>query len=550
MIHSVLIRALPSAVVALVLVGCSPGGDAFQGGTGAQHEDLVVLFEEWREFQRPEFVDGVPDYTPSAMAAQYRELSAYQGRLAAIDTTGWSISEQVDYHVVRAEMNGLEFDHRVMRPWARNPAFYSVIHASQSDVPAHEGPIVAGWIDLWTYDYPLTSEAAARLGVRLRTIEPLLEQAKGNLVEDARDLWLGGIRSMSGQIRDLDALSETVATDSELQGDIEVAVAAIEEFRAWLEQEVPSRTDPSGVGVENYDWYLKNVHLIPYTWEEEVDVMRRELARSLSALRLEEHRNRDLPRQQRVSSAAEYDRRFNAAVTEYIRFLRDNEVVTVYDYMEPALRERIGRFTPADGLRGFFSEVSYRDPLVMRTHGHHWFDLAMMAEDPHSSPIRRVPLLYNIWDSRAEGIATGMEEWMMNAGLFADEPRSRELIYILVAQRAARALAGLFMHSNELTMDQAVEFASKWTPRGWLPADGSTVLGEQHLYLQQPYYGASYLMGKYEMEQFMAERASQLGDEFTLKRFMDEVNASGLIPVSLIRWEVTGQGDQIIAMTR
>ena len=35
-----------------------------------------------------------------------------------------------------------------------------------------------------------------------------------------------------------------------------------------------------------------------------------------------------------------------------------------------------------------------------------------------------------------EGIATGMEEWMMHAGLFDDRPRSRELMLILVAQRA------------------------------------------------------------------------------------------------------------------
>jgi uncharacterized protein (DUF885 family) len=221
--------------------------------------------------------------------------------------------------------------------------------------------------------------------------------------------------------------------------------------------------------------------------------------------------------------------------------------MTVRDYMAPALRERIGRFQPAEPseLRGFFSEVSYRDPLTMRTHGHHWFDLAMMAAEPHPSPIRSVPLLYNIWDSRAEGVATGMEEWMMNAGLFDDRPRSRELIYILIAQRAARALSGLFLHSNEFTMEDAVKYASAWTPRGWMPEDSNTVWGEQYLYLQQPYYGDSYLMGKYEIEQLMAERATQLGDAFTMKRFMDEMEASGLIPVSLIRWEMTGHSDQV-----
>ena len=98
-------------------------------------------------------------------------------------------------------------------------------------------------------------------------------------------------------------------------------------------------------------------------------------------------------------------------------------------------------------------------------------------------------------------------------------------------------------------MEDAVKFASEWTPRGWLPEDGSTVIGEQRLYLQQPGYGTSYLIGKIELEQLLAERARQLGDAFTLKGFMDEINAAGMIPVSLIRWELTGQADEIVEMT-
>lgn len=277
--------------------------------------------------------------------------------------------------------------------------------------------------------------------------------------------------------------------------------------------------------------------------------MRRELARAHAALRLEENRNRDLPPLTRIDNAADYDRRFNAAVTEYMAFLEEEEIVSIRDYMEPALRARIGRFSPADGLRGFFSEVSYRDERVMRTHDYHWIDLARMAQEPHASPIRRTPLLYNIFDGRAEGLATGMEEMMMHAGLFDDRPRARELIWVLLAQRAARALGGLYMHSNDFTMEEARAFAAEWTPRGWSPKDGETNLFEQHLYLQQPGYGTSYLAGKIQIENLLAERARQLGDDFTLKRFMDELNAVGVIPVSLIRWELTGLDDDIRRMT-
>ena len=543
------------AAVLTLAAGCGPGGAPSEEAAGTtatstSYDDLVALFEEWREFEKPEFIDGVPDYTAEAMATQHRELAGYQQRLVAIDPSGWPVSQQVDHHLVRAEMNGLDFDHRVRKPWVQNPAFYTQIFSAQSDVPAHEGPVIHGWIDLWTYEYPLSEADAAELAARIVTVAPLLEQARTNLVGNARDLWVMGIRSMERQSADLEDLASQVAGQSdELEEGIVAAREATDQFREWLESEADSKTGSSGVGTDNYTWYLQNVHLVPYTWEQQETLMLRELARSHASLRLEEHRNRNLPEQIRIASAEEYDRRFNDAVTEYMKFLEEEEVMTVRDYEEAALRARIGRFSSADGLRGFFSEVSYRDPLTMRTHGHHWFDLARMDLEPHPSPIRRVPSLSNIYDARSEGIATAMEEMMMHAGLFDDRPRSRELIWILLVQRAARALGGLRMHSNEYTIDEAAQFAAKWTPRGWMPEDSDTVYGEQHLYLQQPGYGTSYLIGKIQIDMLMAERALQLGDDFTLKRFMDEFHVAGVIPVSLVRWELAGYDDQITRMT-
>jgi uncharacterized protein (DUF885 family) len=207
--------------------------------------------------------------------------------------------------------------------------------------------------------------------------------------------------------------------------------------------------------------------------------------------------------------------------------------------MDAALRSRLGRYSPPP--REFFAEVDHHDPMVMRTHGYHWFDKARMANHPHPSPIRRAPLLYNIFISRTEGHATGWEEMMLAAGMFDPRPRSRELVYVLLAQRAARALGDLRMHANEVTLEEAAAFASAHTPRGWLSLEGRLVRSEQHLYLRQPTYGTSYLIGKIEIEKLLAERRRQLGKAFTMKGFMDQFEAAGLIPTTLIRWELTGE---------
>ena len=129
---------------------------------------------------------------------------------------------------------------------------------------------------------------------------------------------------------------------------------------------------------------------------------------------------------------------------------------------------------------------------------------------------------------------------LMHAGLYEGRPRGRELVWVMLAQRAARAYAALQMHGNETDFDGATKLASKWTPWGLLPADGGTIQGEEHFYLRQPAYGTSYVIGKIEIERLLAEYARQHEADFSLKSFMDEFNSKGVIPVSLIYWEMTG----------
>lgn len=539
---------LPWLLPPMILVAMAPWEACAQPATPDGYDDLVALFQEWREFEHPSTINLVPDYSVQAMAGQHRVLEDWQARLRALDPADWPVAQQIDWHLLRAEMNGLDFDHRVRRPWARDPAFYVMIYPAESDVPAHEGPVLHGWIDLWTYEYPLADDDADELARRIGAIPRILEDAKANLTGNARDLWHAGIRSFAGQAADLATLAEYVAgTSTSLDEDIQRALDATDAFRAWIEDETPSKTGTSGVGKDDYTWYMRNVHLVPFSWQEQVTLMRRELARAHSSLRLEENRNRHLPELERIATAEEYDREINASVTEYMRFLEDEEIHAIEEWMDPALRAVNGQFTPAapGEIRNFFQEVNYRDPLVMRTHMHHWIELARMRENPHPSPIRRVPSLYNIFDARSEGLATGVEEMMMHAGLFDDRPRSRELVWIMLAQRAARALSGLMLHGNEFTMEEAVEHAGEWTPRGWLP-EGDLVRFEQQLYLRQPGYGTSYLSGKIQIEELMGEYALQEGDAFTVKRFFDAFFDAGVIPTVLTRWEMTGEKDPIL----
>jgi Bacterial protein of unknown function (DUF885) len=526
------------------------GPSAAQQGTGqGGYQDLVALFKDWRAFEASPLREGAPDYTAATLAKKHDELRKYQARLGAINPTGWPIEQQVDYHVLRAEMNGLDFYIRVLQPWARDPAYYTTVWTAQSDTPAHEGPTHHGLAELWTYSYPLSPAAEKKLAGELRVVPPLLAQARLNLTGNARDLWITGTGTMKQQITALDDLAKKTASGGrEFKGAIEAARKATVEFVAWLEQKAPSKTGPSGIGKEHYTWSLRNVHLVPMTWEEEVDLLKRELARSHAALKLEEARNQGLPQLPEIANDEEYQRRANEAVTRFIEYLRTKNLFPMRDYMDPALRAQMGEYVPIEA-RNFFAIATHYEPLTLYTHFYHWWDLAQMRDDPHASPIRRGALLYNIWNTRAEGMATAMEEFMLHAGLFDDSPRKREIVWIMLAQRAARGLASLYAHANEFDIKKAKDFQVQWTPRGWMREDLDLLGFEQQLYLRQPGYGTSYVTGKYLLEDLMRERAKQLGNEFTLKRYFEEVNQAGMIPVSLIRWQLTGKDDQIKALT-
>jgi len=534
------------AVLTVSILGMSMAAGA---GDSPGYTDLLELFAEWREFERPPRLNGAPDYTARTFESRYREYQDHRARLEAIDKSGWPVDRQVDWHIVRAEMNGFDFNYRVLQPWARDPAFYQSIWLYQSDVPAHEGPTHHGVTELWTYEFPLSTSEEQRLIADLQVIPPLLRQAQKNLTGNARELWIAGIRNISDQSNDLGRLLDKVADGAsrELIAAITAAQASTDELVTWLEKEAVSKTGPSGIGKENYTWYAQNVHLVPLTWEDEVRLLKRELDRAWSTLKLEEHRNRKLPPLVAASTAEEYYALADRSADKLIAFLRDEEIVTVEDYFEPALREQLGEFVPEE-RRNFFWIAAHYDPTPLFTHFYHWFELARMEREPHESPIRQGAVLYNIFDSRNEGTATGVEEMFMHAGLYDDNPRVRELVWIMLAQRAARGLGSLYAHANEMTMEEAGTVHMEWTPRGWMKTEKDLLKFEQHLYLRQPGYGTSYITGKYLLERTLADYSKQLeerGEEFRLRDFFDQLNAIDSIPIVLGRWQMTGLDDGI-----
>lgn len=538
-----------------VAVAAVPASGAVQPAASS-HAQLVQLFADWRAFNHPAIVRGRPEYSATAMAAKAARLPQFRRRLASLNTTGWSASQRGDYRLVEAEMNGLDFFLRVLRPWARDPDFYQTVFGEMSDVPAHEGSSAEPNVDLHNFSYPLSPADDAKLTEMLGAVPAMLADAKRNLAgSQAHDLWAYGDRAFVEQADVLEKLEAGTLVMNDLGGKRPASLAgaspqlhaavrnarlATEDFARWIKAEAPRRTGPSGVGKANYNWYLKHVLLSPYDFDQQQTLLQRELDRSLASLRLEEVRNRSAPPIAEISDPAAYRRMADARTEKLYRLLVDAGFIADRPYYRAALAGQTGDYTPpAD--RNFFTHVTALDPLPLSSHQTHWIELARLRHEPHPSPIRDTPPLFNIFEDRSEGWATAMEEIVMQAGLYDDLPHGRELVWAMLANRAARGLASLRVQANEIGLDEAGKFHAAWTPRGWSDASSRLVGFEQLLYLRQPGYGPSYIVGKAQLDHLLAlasHRAEQEHRPFDNRAAFAAILASGIVPPAIIADEV------------
>ncbi len=525
----------------------------------ANYAELTKLFAAWRKFVPPRTVDFKPDYSVAAIAAKKARFPDFQTRLKAVDTARWPKGALIDYKLVLAEMNALDFDFRVLMPWARDPTFYATVFADWSDVPAHEGPWAYPNINLYDFTYPLNAADESKLTAMLTAVPANLRAARINLRDsNAKGLWLYGDRAFKEQSEALASLAAGKLVMRTLDGSIAANIkgaspqlmtaianarTASDEFAAWVATQAPKKTGPVGIGKENYNWYAANVQLIPYDWDAQRLLLQRELDRSLASLKLEELRNRDLPAIKEITDPAAYDSMAQAKATYLLDFLQKAGFAGNEPYLRAALLAQAGTFT-APEQRNFFTYITALDPLPLQSHSTHWLDLARIKHEPNASPIRSAPPLFNIFDVRSEGFATAFEEIMLHAGLYDDIPHGKELVWIAAANRAARGLASLYVQSNEWDLARAGEFQGQWTPRHWSNATGKLVGFEQLLYARQPGYGPSYIIGKLQLDHLIARVSfddEQAGRPFVMGEVMKKIWAAGIMPVQLIEAELTDE---------
>jgi hypothetical protein len=556
-------RRLP--VLGFLLLASLSGLPAADAAPPSAYAELVELFEDLREFQETTAADGIRRYAPADVAAQYAGLQEVQQRLAALDIEDWPVWQQVDYHLVRAEMNALEFHHRVYRPWARDPGFYSIL-AGDAGVAMESGGFARRLLNA---EAPLAGDEARRLQVTLRALPDVYAQARTNLTEAAADLADLAIRNNQREIDIYTEVAERMRADHpQLADDALAAAAALTDYSQWLEESKHWMTAPAGVGKDNYSWWMRNVQLSPWGWEENNAIIQREYDRQITFLKLEENRNRDLPALDVAMTHEEFETNLLEALHHVVDFLREEEIMTVPDWVDPAdytgfssvaeLRENIavdaGRpaadFLPEN--TSIDTKVRQREILPGETHEYigHMLD-GQRQERLTRSPIRSADRRFNMASMRLEGWAVALEELLMQAGVLDDRPRKgREMEYLMNASHMSLAIPDMLMSANEIGLTEARHLCAAIMPRGWSRPDEGMVWFEMQSNLRNPGgFHSNVVTGKAYFMKLFREQAQALGDDFVIRDFVDAFLAAGLVPMSLIRWEMTGNSDDVTLVT-
>ena len=528
--------------------------DGMPAGSGS-YDEFVELFQEFLEWQDPEKASGktpnrdiagspteiYPDYSQNAVEQRRDRMRDFQARLADMAVVDWEFEQQVEYLAVRSRFDQHDFTLNVSRPWSRDPGFY-----------------VDQMLRITFAELPLGKAETRDLVTRLQAISLLIQEAQTNLTEvaaDYADLAIFNLTNDDGVGHGYpyraepppgvigwydDFLERARRQQPDLVETIRSTKESVEGFHEWLVGNRASMTGRAGVGRRHFDWYLKHVKLMSYTSDDIVTLGIRELDRLWSVYALEQHRNRDLPVIELPDSSEEYARRIETTDQRIREFLVKEDIITIPDYIGE-LSTNVPWIVRPQGPN-FWEQVQFRDPTPDHVHAvipGHRFDGVVERNNPH--PIRGKITS----GARVEGWGVYLEEGMMNAGLIDDLPRVRELIYVFGIFRAARVPADVWLQLNEMTTSEVVDWWMQRVP--WLDEDVARVDAE--IYLRRPPgYGLGYTVGMLQMQRLLADRRRQLGADFDLREFHDTFMSKGRLPMSLIRWEMTGLDDEVLEL--
>lgn len=529
-------------------------------------DQLASDFWTWRAQYRPFTADDVPrmEHTPgtrewsaAAIAKQRGTLAAFEDRWKAMNRNGWPVARMVDYRLMGSAIARVRWELDVNPRWQRDPAFYveQTVDALQEELMPPP---------------PLGDARSREIVARTENIPSILEQAKLNLkpIAPFAQLTIASLSDIDKRLTRVErGVSPLLASDDQrvrFRTAMAAASSALITYREWLKQNLPNMRQDFALGDKAYGFFLHQVALLPYTPEQLLAMAHQDFERVLAQESYEHQRDLGAPELKLAATAQELSARMERDDTNIRRYLTDHQILTVPpdiphwtvvvapdyvaaldgfgeldDFTGPSRLDQNGTrwMQPFANDLPYFSKAYAQDARTTGVHEGvpgHFFQLSLAWRNP--DPIRR-----HYYDSGAnEGLGFYAEEMMLDAGLYDDSPRTREIIYNFARLRALRVEVDVKLALGRFSIAQAADYLART-----VPMDQQTAGGEAADFATAPGLGIAYQIGKLQIERLLAERRLQQGAKFNLRDFHDYVWTNGNVPLSLQRWDLLGLDDDV-----
>jgi uncharacterized protein (DUF885 family) len=579
------VNRISTALITLFLAARAFASDADFENLAAQFiSDLPTFSPIAATWIGDHSADGELDQVDADARAALRDAYlAYRDALAGIDRDALSRANQVDYELLRAEIESRLFRIDTLQEWAWNPLYY---------VNGVGGSIY----NLVARDFAPLEERLGNVASRLEQFPRYLEQARASIepgrvpkihAETAVAQNLGVVSIIENMIvPQMDALGP--ATRARLEAAIETAKDALADHQTWLEEELlPRAAGEFRIGAELFDRKLAFALDSPLGRKEivaraeaEYESVRNQMYEVAREIYATDHPYTTFPDNpdeayKQVIIRAALEKAYQHlpprdGIVEVARqqlqqatdFVIENNIVTMpEDPVEIIIMPEFQRGVSVayldspgpldkgqstfyavaplpedwteDQVRSFLREYnlySIQDLTIHEGVPGHYLQLALSNRYP--STLRGVlgsgPMI--------EGWAVYAERVMIDEGYQDNDPLQRLIMLKWYLRAVTNAIIDSAIHVDGMTRDEAMQLMIEGGFQEEREAAGKWVRAQ--LTSTQL---STYFVGYQEWIELRAAVEEAWGEEFTLRRYHDQVLSYGSPPVKYVRALVLGE---------
>jgi uncharacterized protein (DUF885 family) len=564
-----------AALAAAVLAGATPAeAQSFQ--------NLVTTFydNEFRAHPIAATSIGVHDYdaevddlSRDGQAKDTARLHKALDALTAIDPATLSAGDRDDREMLINSIKGTLLDVETIRYWQKDPDVY--VRSATSAV-----------FSLVHRDFAPLADRLRSVIARERQIPMLLATGKANIEHPPRAFVDIAIRNVAGSINFLKIgtpATFAAVEDQELKREFtasnDSAIAAFEDYKTYLEQELKPRADGDfALGSDLFAKRMAYNEMVDTPPDRLLDIAYAQLHKDQAAL---SEAAREVDQTAPIEAVLKEIRAQHPTVDTLIptarddlaglrAFVLDHHIATIPSDLLPKVEETPGfrratiaaamdspgpleqRATQAfyyvtppdvgltpDKLEQYLEAYYFPGIEIISVHEvwpGHFLQYLTRRTHPDWSLARQMANSY----STREGWAHYAEQMMVEQGLGDGDPKLKIAQIEMALLRDCRFIASIEMHTKDKSVDDAMQVFMKKCGSPEPEARREAYRGTR-----DPGY-INYTVGKLEILKLRDDYRAKMGDKFSLTDFHDRLLAGGLVPLKIIRREMIGADGPVL----